>query len=33
MSKIDTSGWRIFRVEELFETEKMGRKIQVPTGS
>lgn len=33
MSKIDTSGWRIFRVEELFETEEMGRKIQVPTGS
>lgn len=33
MSKIDTSGWRIFRVEELFETEKIGRKIQVPTGS
>lgn len=33
MSKIDTSGWRIFRVEELFETEKMDRKIQVPTGS
>ncbi|MGN8980657.1 restriction endonuclease subunit S [Collinsella sp. HCP28S3_E6] len=33
MSKINTSEWKIFRVEELFETEKMGRKIQVPTGS
>lgn len=33
MARIDTSGWRLFRVEELFETEKKGRKIQVPTGS
>ena len=30
---VDASGWKIFRVEELFETEKVGRKIQVPTGS
>lgn len=33
MVKIDTSGWKPFRVEELFETERVGRKIQVPTGS
>lgn len=33
IAKIDTSGWKTFRVEELFETEKIGRKIQVPTGS
>ena len=33
MAKIDTNGWKKFQVGELFETEKMGRKIQVPTGS
>lgn len=33
MTKIDTSGWKTFRAEDLFITEKKGRKLQVPTGS
>lgn len=32
MTKIDTSGWKEFVVGDLFETEKTGRNVQVPTG-
>lgn len=32
MTKIDTSRWKSFRIGDLFETEKVGQKIQVPTG-
>ncbi|MED5895132.1 Restriction enzyme BgcI subunit beta [Streptococcus anginosus] len=32
MAKIDTSRWKEFIVGDLFETEKTGRNVQVPTG-
>lgn len=33
MGKIDTSGWKEFRIKDLFETQKKGNKLQVPTGA
>ena len=33
MGKIDTSGWKKFRIKDLFETQKKGNKLQVPTGA
>lgn len=33
MGKIDTSGWKEFRIKDLFETRKKGNKLQVPTGA
>ena len=33
MGKIDTSGWKEFRIGDLFETQKKGNKLQVPTGA
>lgn len=33
MSKIDTTQWKEYSISDLFLTEKVGRKIQVPTGS
>ena len=31
MGKIDTSEWKEFRIKDLFETQKKGNKLQVPT--
>lgn len=33
MGKIDTSEWKEFRIKDLFETQKKGNKLQVPTGA
>lgn len=33
MGKIDTSEWKKFRIKDLFETQKKGNKLQVPTGA
>lgn len=33
MKKIDVSGWKEFKISELFITEKSGSSIQVPTGA
>lgn len=33
MGKIDTSEWKEFRIGDLFETQKKGNKLQVPTGA
>lgn len=33
MKKIDVSGWKEFKISELFITEKNGSSIQVPTGA
>lgn len=33
MSKIDTTQWKEYSISDLFITEVVGRKIQVPTGS
>ena len=33
MSKIDTTQWKEYSISDLFVTEKVGNKIQVPTGS
>ena len=33
MAKIDTSGWKEFRVGDLFETECSGKSTRVPTGA
>lgn len=33
MSKIDITKWKDFRISDLFETEKVGNKLQVPTGA
>lgn len=33
MEKIDTSEWKEFRIKDLFETQKKGNKLQVPTGA
>lgn len=33
MEKINTSCWKEYRVEDLFYTEKQGKKVQVPTGA
>lgn len=33
MSKIDTTQWKIFKIYELFYTERVGNKIQTPTGA
>lgn len=33
MGKIDTSGWKEFQIKDLFETQKKGNKLQVPTGA
>lgn len=33
MAKIDTSGWKEFPIPSLFETERKGKRVQVPTGA
>ena len=33
MGKIDTSEWKEFQIKDLFETQKKGNKLQVPTGA
>lgn len=33
MKKIETSSWKDFKIYEIFYTEKIGEKIQVPTGA
>lgn len=33
MNKIDTSGWKPFRICDIFETEGTNNKLHVPTGS
>ena len=33
MAKIDTSGWKEFKISDVFITEKKGASIQVPTGA
>lgn len=33
MGKIDTSAWKEFQIKDLFETQKKGNKLQVPTGA
>ncbi|WP_267523176.1 restriction endonuclease subunit S [Campylobacter sp. MG1] len=31
--KIDTSGWKRFSIADIFETKKLGKKVQIPTGA
>ncbi len=33
MKEIDTSDWKEFQISELFQTEKVGKTIQTPTGA
>lgn len=33
MSKINTIQWKLFKISELFITEKIGKRLQVPTGA
>lgn len=33
MSKINTVQWKQFKINELFITEKIGKRLQVPTGA
>ena len=33
MAIIDTDGWKEFNIGDLFQTEKIGKSLQVPTGA
>lgn len=33
MKEIDTNKWHQFKISDIFETETVGRKVQVPTGA
>lgn len=33
MSKLDIKQWKVFKIEDLFITEKKGKKVNVPTGA